>query len=76
MAKKPDKPTPFEPKLLLALETDARRPKKDRRTALMLFKEILTEGYIGGYTIVCDFIRNWRNQGGKGKQPMGRSGSH
>ncbi len=37
--------TPFEPWLLLALEADARRPKKDRRTAKMLFKAILNEGY-------------------------------
>ena len=56
-AKKPGKLTPFESRLMLALEADARRPKKDRRTALLLFKEILNEGYTGGYTIVCDFIR-------------------
>mgnify|MGYP003549395923 FL=1 len=62
-AKKPGKLTAFESRLLLALEADARRPKKDRRTAWMLFKEILNEGYTGGYTIVCDFVRNWRNQG-------------
>ena len=30
--------TAFEPKLLLALEADAHRPKHDRRTALMLSK--------------------------------------
>ena len=65
-AKKSGKLTPFEPRLLLALEADARRPKKDRRTVKMLFKAILNEGYTGGYTIVCDFIRNWRNQGSKG----------
>jgi transposase len=66
-AKKPGKLTAFESRLLLALEADARRPKKDRRTALMLFKEILNEGYTGGYTIVCDFVRNWRNQGSQSK---------
>ena len=65
-AKKSGKLTPFEPRLLLALEADAGRPRKDRRTAKMLFKAILNEGYTGGYTIVCDFIRNWRNQGSKG----------
>ena len=59
-AKKPGKLTPYEPRLLLALEADARRPKKDRRTALMLFKEILSEGYTGGYTMVTDFVHNWR----------------
>lgn len=66
-AKKPGKLAPFESRLLLALEADARRPKKDRRTALILFKEILDEGYTGGYSIVCDFIRKWRNQGGQSK---------
>ena len=35
-SKKPGKLTLFESRLLLALEADARRPKKDRRTALML----------------------------------------
>ena len=65
-AKRPGKLTPFEPRLLMTLEADVRRPKKDRRTALMLFKAISNEGYTGGYTIVCDFIQNWRNQGNKG----------
>ncbi len=53
--------------LLLALAADARRPRKDRRTAKMLFEEIRKNGYVGGYTIVCDFVRNWRNQGGQSK---------
>ena len=66
-AKKPGKLTLFESWLLLALEADARRPRKDRRTARMLFQEIRKDGYIGGYTIVCDFVRNWRNQGSQSK---------
>jgi len=57
-AKQPGKLTAFESKLILALEADAHRPKKDRRTAKMLFKEILDEGYTGGYTLVTDFIRS------------------
>ncbi len=48
----PDKLTPFEPKLLLALEADVHRPKKDRRTALMLFDDIQCLS-----TQVLDFIR-------------------
>lgn len=66
-AKKPGKLTPFESRLLLAPEADARRPRKDRRTARMLFQEIRKDGYVGGYTIVCDFVRYWRNQGGQSK---------
>ena len=54
--------TSFEPKLLLALEADAHRPKRDRRTALMLFAAMQKEGFTGRYSIVTDFIRNWRNQ--------------
>jgi transposase len=53
--------TPFIPTLLLALDADSRRPKRDRRTALMLFKAIKKEGYTGGYSILTDYIRNWRN---------------
>ena len=66
-AKKLGKLTAFQSRLLLALEVDARRPRKDRRTAKMLFEEIKKDGYVGGYTIVCDFVRNWRNQGGQSK---------
>ena len=65
--KKPGKLTPFESRVLLALEVDIRRPRKDRRTAMMLYEEIRKDGYVGGYTILCDFIRNWHNQGGQRK---------
>jgi transposase len=63
-AKVTGKLSAFEPKLLLALEADARRPKRDRRTAKMLFAAIKQEGYTGGYSILTDFIRDWRNQAG------------
>src|SRR5450759_4731340 len=53
--------TPFVPTLLLALDADARRPKRDRRTALMLFEAIKKDGYTGGYSILTDYVRNWRN---------------
>lgn len=33
----------------------------------MLFTAIKKEGYSGGYTMVTDFIRKWRNQGATGK---------
>ncbi len=53
--------TPFTPSLILALEADARRPKRDRRTALMLFEAIKKEGYTGSYSILTDYVRDWRN---------------
>ena len=56
----PGKLTAFEPQLRQALEVDARRPKRDRRTALSLMGELKAQGYTGGYTAVTDFVRAWR----------------
>src|SRR5664279_2080513 len=53
--------TPFVPTLLLALEADSRRPKQDRRTGLMLFEALKKDGYTGGYSILTDSVRKWRN---------------
>src|SRR5574337_758218 len=52
--------TPFEDLLLRALEADARRPKRERRTAKALLAELKAQGYTGGYTVLTDFIRDWR----------------
>lgn len=53
--------TAYEPMLLMALDADVRRPKRDRRTGLMLYEAIQKQGYTGCYSIVTDFIRRWRN---------------
>ncbi len=60
-AKTTGKLTPFEPRLLLAPEADSHRPRRDRRTALMLYEAMQKKGFTGGYTIVTDFIRKRRN---------------
>jgi hypothetical protein len=57
--------TPFHEALVQALSVDARRPKKERRTAWMLFQEIKAGGYDGCYSRVTDFIRAWRQGEGK-----------
>ena len=62
---RPSKLTAYEAQLIRCLETDLRRPKRDRRTARRLFTEIKAQGYTGGYTLVSDFVRTWRAQGGK-----------
>ena len=46
----PGKLSAFHEALLRALEADARRPKRDRRTAKALHAEIKAQGYTGGYT--------------------------
>ena len=60
----PGKLTPFLDVLRQALEADARRPKRDRRTAKALYAELKAQGYAGGYTVLTDFIRHWREQAG------------
>src|SRR5664279_1275144 len=52
--------TPFAAAIEQALEADAHRPKKDRRTGKALHKEISAAGYAGGYSRLTDFIREWR----------------
>ena len=58
---------PYIHYLTQALEMDARRPKRDRRTALRLFAEIKTSGFTGDYSRVTEFIRHWRAQGGEAR---------
>src|SRR5690606_11843897 len=54
----------YEPELRAWLEADARRPKRDRRTALALFKQLRKGGFRGSYTRVTEFVRRWRAEGG------------
>jgi transposase len=56
---------PFAEQLTKALEVDARRPKRDRRTALKLFGELKAAGFDGGYSRVTAFVRRWRESGGQ-----------
>ena len=53
----PTKLTPFHDQIVTALKADARRPKRERRTARALLAEIRAAGYTGGYTRLTDFIR-------------------
>ena len=57
------KTAPYASRLMKALETDAHRPKRDRRTAKKLYSEIRSEGYAGSYSRVCAFVRDWRDAG-------------
>ena len=49
--------TPYEPRLRQWLEADSHRPKRDRRTALMLFDALQNQGFTGSYTRVSEFVR-------------------
>ena len=56
--------TPYASALRQSLEVDARRPKRDRRTAVALLAELKAQGYRGGYTVLTDFIRSWKKSTG------------
>ena len=51
---KPTLLTPYEERLKGWLETDSRRPKRDRRTGLALFAKLQQEGFTGSYTRVTE----------------------
>ena len=57
--------TAFAELLTKALETDARRPKRDRRSALKLHAELKAAGFPGDYSRVTEFVRRWRGNGGE-----------
>ena len=61
----PGKLTAFHAALEQALKADAHRIRQDRRTAKALYAQIKADGYVGGYSRVTDFIRDWRGREGK-----------
>ena len=57
--------TPYAEALRQALTADARRPKREQRTAKALFEDVKAHGYVGGYSRLTDFVRAWRAEGGE-----------
>jgi transposase len=60
----PGKLAPFVEAVQQALLADARRPKKERRTAKALHAQLAEAGYEGGYSRLTDYIRAWRAERG------------
>ncbi len=52
--------TPYADTLRRALEADAQRPRRERRTARKLYAQLHAEGFPGSYSRVTAFIRAWR----------------
>jgi transposase len=44
------------------LEEEARKPKKQRRSALLLFEQVQREGFTGGYDSVRHFLQRWKRE--------------
>lgn len=45
-----------------ALTEDAKLPKRQRRSAVVLFEQLQAEGYTGGYDSVRRYVRDWRRR--------------
>lgn len=53
---------PYADTLLGRLTEDAARPRRERRTAIVLFEELQREGFPGGYDSVRRYVQKWRRQ--------------
>jgi transposase len=57
---------PYEGALLELLEADAAKPRREQRTAMLLFEELQRRGFEGGYDSVRRYVQKWRiRDGGK-----------
>ena len=62
---------PYKDQLIAWLKADSHRPKRDRRTVLLMFQHLRAQGYPGGYGRVAAFARAWREE--QLLQPKGRA---
>jgi transposase len=53
---------PYEDALLARLSADAQRPRREQRTAMVLFLELQREGFTGGYDSVRRYAQKWRQR--------------
>jgi transposase len=60
---------PWAEQIAQWLLADSHRPKRDRRTARVMFQAIRAQGYRGSYNRVCAFIKRWRAE--KAEKPKG-----
>ena len=47
----------FEDRLRNLFEQDQKRPRRERRTAVKLYEQLVDEGYTGSYSPVCRFVK-------------------
>lgn len=53
---------PYQEQLSARLAADSSKPKREQRTAQVLFEELQRQGFSGGYDSVKRFVRKWRTQ--------------
>lgn len=55
---------PYQDVLSERLYSDSKKPKREQRTAQVLFEEIQRQGFTGGYDSVRRFVQKWRKSDG------------
>lgn len=63
---------PFADKLLAWLQTEAHRPRKQRRTVKQMFQDLQVLGYTGSYTRVAAFARRCKQERCLAEQTSGK----
>lgn len=53
---------PYEDALSERLSTDSPKPRREQRTAMVLFEELQREGFSGGYDSVRRYVQKWRRR--------------
>ncbi len=56
---------PYLSHVQLALQVDAHRPKRDRRTKKKIFEEIRQLGYTGSYSTLNRYLYHWHDEAAK-----------
>lgn len=52
----------FEASLVSHLVSDAKKPRREQRTAQAIFEELQREGYEGGYDSVRRYLKRWKER--------------
>ena len=65
----PSRLDPYRSQLETWLRADSHRPRREQRTAKVLFSQLQAIGYPGTYTRVTAFIRQWKAAGGASRRP-------
>lgn len=53
---------PYQDLLSASLSSDSTKPKREQRTAQVLFEELQRQGFTGGYDSVRRFVQKWRRR--------------
>ena len=56
----------YEERLQTLFEQDLKRPRRERRTGVKLYEQLVLEGYTGSYSPVQRFVRDLKRTGLRG----------